>query len=72
MSLHPYLNRSKVTAISIGILRDKAKNSAIQGQDKGKINLRQVNETVFFIHISTMPGNIKNKKIWLKIPKVKA
>jgi len=48
MILHPYLNRSKPTAISIGISGEKAKTSAIQGQDKGKINLRYVDETGFF------------------------
>ncbi len=48
MSLHPYLNRSKPTAINIEIAGEKAKNSALQGQDKGKINLRYVDKRGFF------------------------
>jgi hypothetical protein len=51
MSLHPYLNRSKPTAINIKISGEKAKNSALQGQDKGKINLRYVDKMGFFLFI---------------------
>jgi hypothetical protein len=49
MSLRPYLNRSKPTAISMRISEKKAKDSALQGQDKGKINLIiYVDKTCFF------------------------